>query len=416
LTKLATVVAFVAAATLTAAPAPRNLFAELLGKSDAEITAKIEAGWQQLFHGDDTEERLFYPVGADLGYIADVNNQDVRSEGMSYGMMIAVQMNRRDEFDRIYRWAKQHMYHTTGPRRGYFAWQCAFDGRVIDPGSASDGEEWIATALLLAADRWSDASAGSRGTAVPPADHSAIDYAAEAQSLLRDMLHKPAEGDVRSIFDRAETQVVFSPSKDAALFTDPSYHLPAFYELWAQRAAAPGDRAFWAEAAQVSRAFFHRAAHPQTGLMPEYAHFDGRPFTGFGADRGDFRFDAWRVAANVAIDHALYAADPWQVEQSNRLLTFFASHGADIPNQFSLAGEPLSTDVNSAGMIAMAAVAGLAADPALAKPFVQRLWDMPIPRGRYRYYDGLLYQLGLLQVSGNFRLHFSAGAEPTRSD
>jgi oligosaccharide reducing-end xylanase len=67
-------------------------------------------------------------------------------------------------------------------------------------------------------------------------------------------------------------------------------------------------------------------------------------------------------------------------------------------------------------MIAMAAVAGLAADPALAKPFVQRLWDMPVPRGRYRYYDGLLYQLGLLQVSGNFRLQSFAGSEPNRTE
>ena len=42
---------------------------------------------------------------------------------------------------------------------------------------------------------------------------------------------------------------------------------------------------------------------------------------------------------------------------------------------------------------------------ALARPFVQRLWEAPVPSGRWRYYDGLLYQLALLQVSGRFRVY-----------
>ena len=375
-----------------AAPAPRNLFSELLGKSDTETTTKIEAGYRSLFYGRDADERIYYPVGTDEAYIADVNDQDVRSEGMSYGMMITVQMDRRAEFDRLYRWTKRHMYHSDGPRRGYFAWQCRLDGQMIDPGSASDGEEWIATALLLAADRWRKASGAD-----------AFDYSAEAQALLREMLHKPTTENIRSIFNRDERQVVFAPTTDGGVFTDPSYHLPAFYELWARSAESAEDRAFWAEAARTSRTFFHRSAHPQTGLMPDYAHFDGRPYRDRGADHGDFRYDSWRIMANVAVDYANYGADPWQREQSNRILRFLASHGDNIPNQFSLDGKPLTTD-SASGMMAMAAVAGLAADADLARPFVEKLWNAWIPQGRYRYYDGVLYQLALLEVSGNFRI------------
>ncbi len=62
----------------------RNLFHEYLGKSDAEIQAKIDAAWEQLFYGDDASERVYYPVGEDMAYIADIGNGDVRSEGMSY--------------------------------------------------------------------------------------------------------------------------------------------------------------------------------------------------------------------------------------------------------------------------------------------------------------------------------------------
>jgi hypothetical protein len=51
------------------------------------------------------------------------------------------------------------------------------------------------------------------------------------------------------------------------------------------------------------------------------------------------------------------------------------------------------------------AVAALAADREIGEPFVQALWDQPLPTGQYRYYDGLLMMLGLLQVSGNFRIY-----------
>jgi oligosaccharide reducing-end xylanase len=53
----------------------------------------------------------------------------------------------------------------------------------------------------------------------------------------------------------------------------------------------------------------------------------------------------------------------------------------------------------------MAAVAGLAADPKLARSFVQELWDTPIPTGKWRYFDGLLYFMALLEVSGCFQIY-----------
>jgi oligosaccharide reducing-end xylanase len=53
----------------------------------------------------------------------------------------------------------------------------------------------------------------------------------------------------------------------------------------------------------------------------------------------------------------------------------------------------------------MAAVGALAADSADAKLFVERLWSMPIPSGRERYYDGLLYFLALLQTGGRYQIH-----------
>lgn len=378
----------------------RNLFAEHLGRSEAELTAKIDATWRQFAEGDPATQQLFYTVPGEMTYVPDINNRDVRTEGQSYGMMLAVQLDRRAEFDRIWRWTKTHMLNRDGRFAGYFGWHCKSDGTKLSEGPASDGEEWFTMALFFAAHRWGKPAGGE------------FDYAAEAQALLKLMLHRapnvPAD-DVTPMFDRVEKQIVFVPHGTGCRFTDPSYHLPAYYELWARWADDPRDRSFLADAAKVSRDHFRRAAHPVTGLMPDYAHFDGRPYVQHGHE--DFRFDAYRTIANVALDWSWFARDPWQREQSDRVLAFLAAQGPRCPNQFTLDGKPLDPQ-HSPGLFAMAAVGALAADGENAKRFVQRLWEMPIPSGQERYYDGLLYFLGLLQAGGRFQIHAPQASSP----
>ena len=55
-------------------------------------------------------QTVVYSVGQNangpLAYLSDINNKDVRSEGMSYGMMIAVQMDKKAEFDALWNWSK----------------------------------------------------------------------------------------------------------------------------------------------------------------------------------------------------------------------------------------------------------------------------------------------------------------------
>jgi hypothetical protein len=93
------------------------------------------------------------------------------------------------------------------------------------------------------------------------------------------------------------------------------------------------------------------------------------------------------------------------------MLKFFESQGLDeYKAEYLLTGEP-EVMHRSPGLIATNAVAALAADPEIGKPFVQALWDQAIPTGKYRYYDGLLMMLGLLQVSGNFRI-YAPGTAP----
>ena len=367
-----------------------NLFKDYLGKNDEEIQDKIDSAFDQLFYGDDSTERVYYPVGSDMAYISDIANEDVRSEGMSYGMMIAVQLNKKEEFDRLWKWAKTYMYQTDGGYKGYFAWHCKTDGTQLAANPASDGEVWFITTLFFADGRWGS----SEGM---------YNYRVEAQSILDTALHDDDRGDLATdLFDSEIKQVVFVPQLGQnSQFTDPSYHMPHYYELWSRW--ADKDNQFWADAVTASREYLPKAVNPQTGLTPNYSYFDGTPYK--DEYNGNFRYDAFRVGSNVGMDYVWFAPSSWHVEQSNRLLSFFASQGInDYVAEYSLAGEPLGGS-HSQGLVATNAVAALAADREIGEPFAQALWDTQVPTGTYRYYDGLLMMMGLLQVSGNFRIY-----------
>jgi oligosaccharide reducing-end xylanase len=361
------------------------------GRTDEEIQARIDTAWEQLFYGDDEQERVYYPVGEDMAYMLDVNNNDVRSEGMSYGMMIAVQLDKQEEFDRLWMWAKTYMYHAEGEHAGYFAWHNSPDGTILDHNSASDGETWFVMALFFAAARWGNGE-------------GIYNYEAEANAILHTMLHKDEENtNITNMFDPEHQMVVFVPVEGANEFTDPSYHTPHFYELWARWAAEDND--FWSTAAQVSRDFWHLTAHPETGLMPNYAEFTGEPRP--WGDYGEFFYaDAWRCAMNVALDYLWFAADPWQVEEVNRVLAFFYGLGIGSYNsRFTIDGTPVEPQHRATGLIAMNAAATLAATTETRWEFIEAFWNTNIPTGRYRYYDGLLYFMALLQLSGNFQIY-----------
>ncbi len=376
----------------------RNLFIELLGKSQSEVQTRLNDAWDQLFYGDDDTQRLYYPVEPDMAYIKDIYHNDVRSEGMSYGMMIAVQLDKKSEFNRLWKWAKTYMQHKNEPRKNYFAWQLQTDGVIMSSNSASDGEEWIVMALFFASARWGN-------------DTGIYNYQAEAQAILDAMLNKAGNSDsdtiITNIFNEKEKQIVFVPIGSADDFTDPSYHVPHFYELWARW--ADKNNRFWCEAAEVSRQFLKKAAHPKTGLTPDYAHFDGKPFDPFGRGKDTFQHDAWRVAMNVAVDYAWFAKNSWAITQSNRLLDFFDSEGIKTYGDlFTLEGKKLSGN-HSSGLVAMNAVASLASTNKNRVDFVKELWNTSVPDGVGRYYDGLLYMLAMLQVSGNFKIYDPTG-------
>lgn len=370
----------------------RNVFAEC-GYAQEEITRRVEETFQTIFYGAE-EERFYYEAGEDMGYLMDTGNLDVRTEGMSYGMMVCVQMNKKAEFDRLWKWVRTYMYIKEGPCKNYFAWSCKPDGSRNADGPAPDGEEYFAMALFLASRRWGDGE-------------GIFQYSVEARAILRECVHKGEPGHPGDPMWEPEKKLIkFIPNCD---FSDPSYHLPHFYELFAKWADEE-DREFWKEAAGASRRYLQLACHPYTGLSAEYADFDGTPHEGhqeiFG--RHDWYYsDAYRTIANLAMDYLWFATDPWQVENANRLQKFYWEEQKEHwDGVFLIDGTRLQEKaLHPVAVIAVNAQASLAANGPYAKASVERFWNTPLRTGNRRYYDNFLYLFAMLALSGNYRIY-----------
>jgi oligosaccharide reducing-end xylanase len=378
----------------------RNLFREA-GYSTADIDAKINKAYHDIFEGPG---RIYFEVGDSMAYVSDLKNHDARTEGLSYGMMIAVQLDKKDVFDRIWRWSKKYLQHQDGPRKGYFAWS-------INPqtmkrnseGSASDGELYYITSLLFAANRWGN--------------NTGIDYYKEARGILDAMWEKDGSGNIYNLINTEHKQITFVPEGGNYNWTDPSYHLPAFYEVWALY-AKDGHEQFYRDCADTSRVFLHRACHPVTGLTSDYTEFSGVPHPTPWMPPG-FRYDSWRVPMNIAMDYVWFGKDKkWQEDYARRFQHFLRSKGMDsFGDQFNLDGSDPDFILqagkvkklrHSLGLVATSAAASLANKKDNSLDFVRALWNAklePYDDGYFDpYYDGLLYLFSLMHLSGKYHI------------
>lgn len=366
----------------------RNILQEA-GYSQDEINSKLRAMEQQFFEGDAENGRLYYELGSDEAYILDTGNNDVRTESMSYGMMICVQLNKKAEFDKLWRFVKNRCMIKSGPNKGFLAWQINTDGSIKDQNAAPDGDEYIATALMFAAGRWGN--------------DTGIDYWKEANCILENMLSKShyVNSSHVNMFNKDEKQIVFVPYAQSAVHTDPSYHMPAFYELWSKW--ANNNRQFWKECADKSREMYPKFANSTTGLMPDYAEFSGEARSG---EHSDFRYDAWRCAMHMATDYMWFNGSETEKQQTKKLLDFFYGEGIKgYKALYQLNGTPIYGGDHSPGLVGCNAVGAMIYEDVKAWDFVDDFFEMPFPTGRYRYYDGCLYFLSYLHASGNFKMY-----------
>ena len=363
-----------------------NQFARI-GVSDEEVLAKVNAAFQTIFF--DPEEKFYHEVDPDSACMEDTGNHDARTEGMSYGMMMAVQMDRQDIFDKLWTFSDRYMRQRSGKYEGYFAWSVKLDGTHNAEGPAPDGEEYFAMALFLASARWGDGE-------------GLYDYAAQARTILRHCVHQhEMVKDSQPMWDPDNHHIRFVPE---ALYTDPSYHLPHFYEVFAQR-ADPCDHDFWQEAARVSRDFIAASAHPVTGMSAEYTEYDGATRLMFRKPWAYYS-DAYRVAMNIALDTLWNGRCDATAQVVTHLQDFFAPFAQEDFKAYHLDGTAFDEPaMHPVAITAVLGAASIASDSEHADKWLRRFWNEPLRKGPRRYYDNCLYFFCLLMLAGLYRVY-----------
>ena len=373
----------------------RNILAEV-GYDSKEIEDKLNEWFNTMFYGAD-DERVYFPVGDDMGYFTDTGNNDVRTEGMSYGMMICVQLDKKEEFDRIWKWTLTYMNMEEGRNAGYFCWSNELDGRKRFSGPAPDGEEFFIMSLLFASARWGDGE-------------GIYEYSRYAKELMERAVHSE-----NPMWDPNNHYIKFICECD---WTDPSYHLPHFYEMYAELGEEK-DKELWKETAALSREFLKKACHPMTGMCAEYAEYDGSPekrpefANAFGGRHDWFYSDAYRTAANIGLDYEWFGADKEEVDITKKLREFYKDkcimeNGEPTFHIYEIDGTMLNDKVlHPYGLIATNAASTLATDGKLDETdlaAVKLFWELPLRKGARRYYDNCLQIFALMALSGNYRL------------
>ena len=356
-------------------------FKTYLGKTDAEIQAKLDALWNHYFKGDNNS-KVYYETN-DGAYIKDISNNDVRSEGMAWGMMICVQTNHKEEFDKLWKWTKAHMWHSGD---GYFSWSVNTNGTVNDSGCCPDAEMYFIMSLMFAAHRWNDEG-----------------YMKDAQAILKACW----KGNGNSLFNEQSYIITFQPTNSNNTWSDPAYSLPTFVDLFYRWSDTNTDK--WASAVSATRDHLYKSSNSKSGLFSDYNNFDGTPHAvSFNSNASRYMTDAIRCAMNFGMDYYLFGADAKrQAEMAKRIIDFFETDGYKHGN-FNWDGtdpkEPYTVGQMGCNAVAALALKNVAGYEDIIKKNLKMAWDASPMTGEYRYYNGIVHYLAMLHLCGSFKI------------
>ena len=291
-----------------------------------------------------------------LRVVRTSDNNDTVSEGIGYGMLAAVYMADRTTFDGLWNYAKAHL-----DAKGLMNWQISSSGTTIGQGSATDADEDIAWALLMASDQWSSAT-----------------YLSDAKDQINAMLlnEVAADGMLKPGDGWGPTTVTF-----------PDYFSPAYFRVFA---AATGNSRWTGDILNRNYEILDKVSGTN-GLVPDRTNSTYQAM-------GNYSYDACRTPWRIGMDYC-FNGEARAKAYLTKIGTFFDGIGAaNIGDGYSTSGGMLSSNKNMA-FIGPAGVAGMAGYPQLlddAFSFgAQNLGDD-------KYYPQSLKIITMLMMSGNF--------------
>jgi endo-1,4-beta-D-glucanase Y len=290
------------------------------------------------------------------------DHDDTVSEGVAYGMLIAVYHGDQALFDGLFEYAKARF-----DGNGLMHWKINSEGRVAGAGAASDADEDMAIALIMADKLWGKP------------------YDQFAKRMIASIYE----------FEIEPGTLVMKPGDvwGGSLVTNPSYFDPAYFKIFAEYT---GDKRWLAVVDKTYRMLESVSSHNGgTGLVPDWMTAGAGPAKG---QSYDYKWDATRAPLRIARDAAWFC-DARALKVLAPINEFFQKQGPlSIGDGYKLDGTKFSS-VHSAAFVGPVAASSLFSEDAA---FRATLWKDLVKLWGGGYYSNHLRHLSLLFVTGLF--------------
>ena len=325
------------------------------------------------------------------------------SEGIGYGMLLAVSHGERPVFDGLLAYAKLMrasfpVENGEDPDNGLMNWlrygcNAGRDGSYSEfpDFAASDADLDVAMALLMAKCRWSDGNYGDEATTVI--------NAIKNDMFMDDNGRKVLQPGDSSWFDQMGAGCV-----------NYSYFAPAYYREFAKHVTADAD--FWNQAASDTYPLLAAASDGSTGLVRNWGSAGGGDATSACHDAynraSSYGDDAARTPWRIATDYA-WNATPEAKTWNDKVTTWVKTIGiTSIVQWYKLDGSP-DTEANTWDdhtviNIGPFAVGAMSFDKATADEFTAEVLAIPSNEGSHdaEYFPRMLKALTLLNLTDQF--------------
>jgi endo-1,4-beta-D-glucanase Y len=310
------------------------------------------------------------------------------SEGIAYGMLIAVALDDQHTFDELWKYSQAWLDSS-----GLMNWYINAAGtQTLGTGGATDADEDMAWALVMADRQW-----GGKGSL----DKPYLDY---------------AKTQIKAIWDHEIDQqnnafLLAGDTWGGNIVFNASYFAPNEYRVFG---AVTNDAANWNKVIDTGYTILAKSlnsanGNADNGLVPAWCDTNGAPKQPQNGGATNYQYDAARVPFRIGLDYCLNG-EPRAQSYLAKVSQFFAGVGASkIVDGYDLDGTPHpdpDSEPNgpqSAVFVGSAAVGAM--HDAKFQSFVNDAYGL-VATGtllaRSRYYNLSWTAITLAMLTGNF--------------
>ena len=299
-----------------------------------------------------------------------MSGNQTTSEGMAYGMLIAVSMSDKKTFDNLWAYAQAYI------NNGLMSWQVASSGAKPTSGSlsfasAGDADQDMAWALIMADKQWPGGS-----------------YLSSAKSILSAIKSQEISSPANTVKDGNNA------SQGAS---HPDYAAPDYYKVFA---TVSGDSS-WNSVTTGEYSFLTSNQTGSTGLIPD------------ATGQSTFGYDACRAPWRVGLDYCWNASASAKTFLTPMVAWFLSTtqNGASVTSVGKIT-IPVSTSGSGTGNAsgAITGPAGVAAMMSSSNQtfvnnsytYLYTLINNATASSSLNYFSATLGLLSMLAMSGNF--------------